>query len=162
MTHQPATISNNQRILPQLPAWVTAGHAETLEIVAFRSGAALTVLDQLVCAPGHGVPVKLLANRLALGAATATSKLEGRLAREVDLRDAYHLTGLCQVVDVRLSLLSQPDIRRSTRLNSRPTARTRRTWHGGRILRTDGDVSGGTDWWSDHVRTGTSAPGAGI
>jgi hypothetical protein len=60
--------------------------------VAFRSGAALTVLDQLVSDPRYGVPVKLLANRLALRAATATSKLEGRLAREADIRDAYHLT----------------------------------------------------------------------
>jgi hypothetical protein len=50
------------------------------------------VLDQLVSDPRHGVPVKLLANRLALSAATATSKLEGRLAREADIRDAYHLT----------------------------------------------------------------------
>jgi hypothetical protein len=38
------------------------------------------------------VPVKLLVNRLALSAATATAKLEGRLAREADIRDAYHLT----------------------------------------------------------------------
>ncbi len=37
------------------------------------------------------MPVKLLANQLALSAATATSKLEGRLAREADIRDAYHL-----------------------------------------------------------------------
>jgi len=59
--------------------------------VAFRSGAALTVLDQLVTDPRHGVPVKLLANRLALSAATATSKLEARLARAADIRDAYHL-----------------------------------------------------------------------
>jgi hypothetical protein len=50
------------------------------------------VLDQLVSEPRHGVPLKLLANRLALSAATATSKLEGRLAREADIRDAYHLT----------------------------------------------------------------------
>ncbi len=50
------------------------------------------MLDQLVSDPRHGVPVKLLANRLALSAATATSKLEGRLAREADIRDAYHLT----------------------------------------------------------------------
>jgi hypothetical protein len=50
------------------------------------------VLDLLIVDPKHGVPVKLLANRLALKAATATSKLEGRLAREVDIRDAYHLT----------------------------------------------------------------------
>jgi hypothetical protein len=50
------------------------------------------VLDQLVADPRHGVPIQLLANRLALKAATATSKLEGRLAREADIRDAYHLT----------------------------------------------------------------------
>ncbi|TDK52613.1 DUF1403 family protein [Antarcticimicrobium luteum] len=92
MTYQPATISDDLNTLPQLPGWVTSGRAETLETVAFRSGAAITVLDQLVCGPHHGVPVKLLANRLALTAATATSKLEGRLAREADIRDAYHLT----------------------------------------------------------------------
>ncbi|AKO98790.1 hypothetical protein MALG_03647 (plasmid) [Marinovum algicola DG 898] len=92
MTYQPATISDDPSTLPQLPGWVTSGRAETLETVAFLSGAALTVLDQLVSDPRHGVPVKLVANRLALSAATATSKLEGRLAREVDIRDAYHLT----------------------------------------------------------------------
>ena len=92
MTYQQATFSDDQSNLPQLPPWVTSRRAETLETVAFRSGAALTVLDQLVCDPRHGVPVKLLANRLALSAATATSKLEGRLAREADIRDAYHLT----------------------------------------------------------------------
>lgn len=92
MTYQLATISNDPNTLPQLPAWVTSGRAETLETVAFRSGAALTVLDQMIGDPRHGVPMKLLVNRLALSAATATSKLEGRLAREVDIRDAYHLT----------------------------------------------------------------------
>lgn len=92
MTYQTATISNDLNSLPQLPGWVTFGRAETLETVAFRSGAALTVLDQLISDPRHGVPLKLLANRLALSAATATSKLEGRLAREPDIRDAYHLT----------------------------------------------------------------------
>lgn len=92
MTYQPATISNDLKSLPQLPGWVTSRRAETLETVAFRSGAALTVLDQLIGDLRHGVPVKLLANRLALIAATATSKLEGRLAREAEIRDAYHLT----------------------------------------------------------------------
>ncbi|WGT52650.1 DUF1403 family protein [Thioclava nitratireducens] len=92
MTYQPATISDDMNTLPRLSGWVTSGRAETLETVAFRSGAALTVLDQLVSDPRHGVPVKLLANRLALSAATATSKLEGRMARETDIRDAYHLT----------------------------------------------------------------------
>ncbi len=92
MTYQSAPISNDLATLPQLPGWVTSAQVETLETVAFRSGAALTVLDQLVSDPRHGVPVKLLANRLALSAATATSKLEGRLAREADIRDAFHLT----------------------------------------------------------------------
>ena len=92
MTYELATISDDLSTLPHLPGWVTYGRAETLETVAFRSGAALTVLDQLVSDPRHGVPVKLLANRLALGAATATSKLEGRMARAADIRDAYHLT----------------------------------------------------------------------
>lgn len=92
MTYQSATISNDVKSLPQLPGWVTSRRAETLETVAFRSGAALTVLDQLVSDPRHGVPVRLLANRLALSAATAASKLEGRLAREADIRDAYYLT----------------------------------------------------------------------
>ena len=92
MTYQPAIISDDLNTLPKLPTWVTSGRVETPEAIAFRSGAALTVLDQLVTDPQHGVPVKLLANRLALKAATATSKLEGRLARDADIRDAYHLT----------------------------------------------------------------------
>jgi hypothetical protein len=92
MTYQPKSISDDLTTLPKLPAWVTSGRAETPETVAFRSGAALTVLDQLVSDPRHGVPVKLLANRLALTGATTTSKLEGRMARAADIRDAYHLT----------------------------------------------------------------------
>jgi len=92
MTCQPAAISNDLNNLPKLPRWVTSGRAETLETVTFRSGAVLTVIDQLVSDPRQGVPVKLLANRLALTAAVATSKLEGRLAKEADIRDAYHLT----------------------------------------------------------------------
>lgn len=92
MIYQSAPVSDDLRTLPKLPSWVTSERAETLETVAFRSGAALTVLDQLFSDPSQGVPLKLLANQLALRAATATSKLEGRLAREADIRDAYHLT----------------------------------------------------------------------
>lgn len=92
MTYQPATTVCDLDTLPKLPAWVTSGRAETLETVAFRSGAALTVLDRLANDPRHGVPVKLLVNRLALTAATGTSKMEGRLALEADIRDAYQLT----------------------------------------------------------------------
>ncbi len=92
MTYHSTALSDDPIKLPRVPAWVTFGRPETFEAVAFRSGAALTVLDQLVSGPRQDVPLKLLANRLALRAATATSKLEGRLAREVDIRDAYHLT----------------------------------------------------------------------
>ncbi len=92
MTYQPAALSDDLNTLPKLPSWVTSGRAETFESVAFRSGAMLTVLDQLISDPRQDVPVKLLANRLALSAATATSRLEGRLAREADIRDAFHLT----------------------------------------------------------------------
>jgi hypothetical protein len=91
MTYQPAAIDDDTNTLPKLPTWVTSGRAETPETVTFRSGVALTVLDALVSDPRHGVPTKLLGNRLALKAATATSKLEGRMAREADIRDAYHL-----------------------------------------------------------------------
>ena len=70
MTYQTATILNDLTNLPQLTAWFTSGRAETFETVAFRSGAALTMLDQLVSDPRHGVLVKLLVNRLALKAAT--------------------------------------------------------------------------------------------
>lgn len=92
MTYHPAAISDDLNTLPKLPGWVTSVGAETPETVAFRSGAALTVLDQLVSDARYSVPVKLLANRLALTAATVTSKLEGRLAKEENIRDAYHLT----------------------------------------------------------------------
>lgn len=92
MTYQPTAISDEVVTLPKLPSWVTSHRPETPETVAFRSGAALTVLDGLMSDPRHGVPVKLLANLLALKSAAATSKLEGRLAREADIRDAFHLT----------------------------------------------------------------------
>lgn len=92
MTYQATAISDNLANLPRLPGWVTSRRAETPETVAFRSGAVLTVLDQLLSNSLYSVPIKLLANRLALRAATSTSKLEGRLARGADIRDAYHLT----------------------------------------------------------------------
>lgn len=78
--------------LPLLPAWATTERPQTVESASFLAGATLTVLDGLLSDPAHGVPLELLASRLALGAAAATSKLEGRLAREDDIRDAYRLT----------------------------------------------------------------------
>ena len=78
--------------LPLLPAWATTERAQTVESASFLAGATLTVLDSLLSDPAHGVPLELLASRLALRAAAATSKLEGRLAREEDIRDAYRFT----------------------------------------------------------------------
>ena len=77
--------------LPKLPSWAASGRPETPEMLAFRSGAALAALDRLVRDPGHGVPARLLANRLALKAAATTSRLEGRMAAEDAIRDAWHL-----------------------------------------------------------------------
>ncbi len=92
MTYARHALTDDQQTIPQMPVWVTSAQPETLEDVAFRSGAALMVLDQLIGDPRQDVPLRLLANRLALSAATSTSKLEGRLAREADIRDAFHLT----------------------------------------------------------------------
>lgn len=79
-------------LVPDLPGWARVVGAETPGNMAFQAGAALTVLAALISDSAQGVPVKLLASRLALRAATASSKLEGRLARAADIRDAYHLT----------------------------------------------------------------------
>lgn len=92
MALQPAPPLRDLNALPGRPRWIPSGRAQTPESVAFRSGAALVVLDQLIAGPCRDLPVRLFANRLALTAATATSKLEGRLARQADIRDAYHLT----------------------------------------------------------------------
>ncbi len=78
--------------LPKLPAWVASTSSATLEHTAFVSGAALAMLDMILTQKNEAVPKTLLANQLAQKAATATSKLEGRLGREQDIRDAYHLT----------------------------------------------------------------------
>ena len=55
--------------LPRMPPWVTSARAETLEDVAFLSGAALATLHLVV---GHDdVPHALLRDRLAVRAAEA-------------------------------------------------------------------------------------------
>lgn len=92
MTYHPSGITRDQTTLPKLPSWVTSGVCETTENVAFLSGAALGMLDALLRDDARFVPLDLLANTLALKAAVATSKIEGRMARESDIRDAYHLT----------------------------------------------------------------------
>ena len=75
--------------LPRLPAWVTSARAETLEYVAFLSGAVLSHLH-LVLGRAE-VPQALLRDRLALRAAEACVAFSGRPERAGDLRDAVHL-----------------------------------------------------------------------
>lgn len=75
--------------LPRMPAWVTSARAETLEDVAFLSGAALNHLHLVL---GRAdVPQALLRDRLALRAAEACVGFSGRTERERDLRDAIHV-----------------------------------------------------------------------
>lgn len=76
-------------MLPRMPAWVTSARVETLEDVAFLSGAALAHL-YLVLAQGD-VPHALLRERLALRAAEACVAFSGRSERAGELRDAVHL-----------------------------------------------------------------------
>lgn len=75
--------------LPRMPPWVTSARAETLEDVAFLSGAALATLHLVV---GHDdVPHALLRDRLAVRAAEACVVKSSRPERAGDLRDAVHL-----------------------------------------------------------------------
>ncbi len=75
--------------LPRMPAWVTSARAETLEDVAFLSGAALAHLHLVV---GQGeTPQALFRDRLALRAAEACVTFSGRPERAGALRDAVHL-----------------------------------------------------------------------
>ena len=75
--------------LPQMPPWVTSTRAETLEDVAFLSGAALATLHLVV---GRAdVPHALLRDRLSLAASEACMRLLGRPERARELRDAVHL-----------------------------------------------------------------------
>ncbi|MEM7317934.1 MAG: DUF1403 family protein [Pseudomonadota bacterium] len=89
MTYATSDFSSELSSLPRLPGWSTVRSAQTAEQIAFLSGAGLCVLDALVRHDSGRVPTRLLANRLALRCAAATSKLEGRFARESDIRDAF-------------------------------------------------------------------------
>lgn len=75
--------------LPRMPAWVTSARAETLEDVAFLSGAALSHLH--VVLSREEVPDALVRERLALSAAEACVIFSGRPERAGELRDAVHL-----------------------------------------------------------------------
>ena len=71
--------------LPRMPAWVTSARAETLEDVAFLSGAALSHLHDVL--GREEVPKTLLRDRLALRAAEACIGFSGRMERAGELRD---------------------------------------------------------------------------
>ena len=80
---------NDLDTLPRMPAWVSSARVETLEDVAFLSGAAL---NQLHVVLGRAeVPQALLRERLALHAAEACVAFSGRMERAGELRDAAHL-----------------------------------------------------------------------
>ena len=72
--------------IPRMPAWVTSARAETLEDVAFLSGAALGHLHLVFAS--DAVPHALLRDRLALRAAEACVGFSGRPERAAALRDA--------------------------------------------------------------------------
>lgn len=75
--------------VPRMPSWVTSARAETLEDVAFLSGAALSHLHLVL---GYtDFPQALLRDRLALRAAVACVAFSGRPERAGELRDAVHL-----------------------------------------------------------------------
>ena len=76
--------------LAPLPGWIVETPADTLEVAAFRSGAALAHLCSLITEPR--VPQALWRDRLALMAAGACVAMSGRREDIAALRDAVHLT----------------------------------------------------------------------
>ncbi|MGK7664276.1 MULTISPECIES: DUF1403 family protein [unclassified Marinovum] len=76
-------------MIPRMPGWVISARAETLEDVAFLSGAALSHLHLVL--GREDVPHALLRDRLALRAAEACVAFSGRPERAGELRDAVHL-----------------------------------------------------------------------
>lgn len=92
MTYESPRIVSDRTTLADLPAWVTSCPGESTQNVAFLSGATFALLDMILKQKDECVPKVLLANTLALQASAATSRLEGRMAREADIRDAFHLT----------------------------------------------------------------------
>ncbi|MAQ38130.1 MULTISPECIES: DUF1403 family protein [Thioclava] len=89
MTSLMPDIADAYETLPHLPAWVTLGHGETPEDVAFLSGAALSHLHLVLTR--DAAPHALLRERLALRAAELRVTHSGRPERAPDLRDAVNL-----------------------------------------------------------------------
>ncbi len=86
-----ATGEAHPAYLPPLPSWVTQNHGNTPETEMFLSGASLAMLHMVLADPTEMLPEELLRNRLALRAAEACLKTEGRRESETDIRDAFYL-----------------------------------------------------------------------
>ncbi len=89
MTFTRETHSNVAETISKMPAWITSARAETLEDMAFLSGAALSHLHGVLAS--EDIPQALLRERLALSAAEACMGFSGRVERAGELRDAVHL-----------------------------------------------------------------------
>lgn len=81
----------NTQTIHMLPRWVTSAQSQGSETVVFTSGAALAMLDVVLCDPSDTLPGALLRDRLALDAAVACLKLENRNESLFDIRDAVCL-----------------------------------------------------------------------
>lgn len=90
MENARTTPPNTVTSISRMPGWIALGPTETLEDVAFLSGAALAHLDRV--AASEDVPQALWRERLALGAAEACAGFAGRPERAAALRDAVHLS----------------------------------------------------------------------
>jgi hypothetical protein len=89
----PSTSTEPDLPKPILPSWLfDRSSPETFEAAAFASGSALSLLHVVLADPNINVPKELLRSRLALRAAVHGSKIEGRVATEADVRDAFFLT----------------------------------------------------------------------
>ena len=89
MTYARPTFDSDPDSLPRMPSWVTSARAETLEDVAFLSGAALSHLHLVL--GREAVPQALLRDRLSLRATEACVAFSGRPERARELRDVVHL-----------------------------------------------------------------------
>lgn len=92
MNKPPTPLEIAPAYLPPLPSWVALKQVKTPETETFLSGASLAMLHMVLVDPSETLPADLLRNRLALRAAEACLKLEGRRDGEAEIRDAYYLT----------------------------------------------------------------------
>ena len=82
---------NGTQSIHMLPRWVTSVSGQGTDSVAFTSGAALAMLDVVLCDPSGRLPGALLRDRMALIAAVAVLKLENRNETASEIRDAVCL-----------------------------------------------------------------------